>query len=79
MKRLSFLLVIVVFVAFALFAFSNRAWLSAQSEATPDCGCSTSCMGGKSCSISCPVGKAAHCDCVGGSQTRPQEAGCYCQ
>jgi len=79
MKRLSFLLVIVVFAELTLFAFSNRAWLSAQSEATLDCGCSTSCMGGKSCSISCPVGKAAHCDCVGGSQSQPQEAKCYCQ
>lgn len=85
MKRLTFLLVIMALVVFTLLASSNRAGPVQSSElAQPvqtaqPCGCSTACMGGKKCAISCPTGRAAHCDCLGGSQTSPQEAKCYCR
>lgn len=76
-KRIVFLLAIVIFSAIGLFTYNNKALLSEQNSTSGDCGCNTSCMGGKSCSISCPVGQAAHCDCVG--STPPLEAKCYCR
>lgn len=80
MKRFTLILVILILGVVALFAYSNRAWLSGQYNATQDCGCNVSCMEGKNCAIKCPVGKAAHCDCdYGLTGKAPAKARCYCQ
>lgn len=78
-RRLTVILVIIVFGVIGFFGYSNRASLSSPSGSTADCGCNVACMGGKSCAINCPTGKAAHCDCVGNAGFVPQEAKCYCQ
>lgn len=76
MKKRLIILAILIFSAVGFLGYSNRASLSNASNATADCGCNVSCLGGKTCAISCPTGQAAHCDCVGNA---PQEARCYCR
>lgn len=83
MRRLTFLLVVVLLVASTFVIASSRVKparsLEPAGPVPTDCGCRTACMGGKSCAIACPTGKAAHCDCLGGSEHHPQQAKCYCQ
>jgi len=90
MKRLTFLLIVLVIIAlaaFTLLASGNRARLAqtlestqpAQAKQNDDCGCHSACMGTNQCAIKCPVGQAAHCDCKTVGARGEQQPNCYCR